>query len=172
MRHSLDVIHCARQDYAEGRMTVEGICRKHGMSRHVLYTCLGGGALGGDHDLPLIPRRGTAARSRRRRRLSGDRVEIVRRLWRTAEAQVRDIEDRLLQDKQEPDQRERDARVLAVLVKTLRELSALNESQGETPTTAGDDDEVPRDIDEFRRELARRMDAFVESRTGAGIPRE
>ena len=97
--------------------------------------------------------------------MSGDRVAIVRRLWRTAEAQVRDIEGRLRQDQQQPDERERDARMLAVLVKTLRELSALDEFQGATPTTAGDDDEVPRDIDEFRRELARRIDAFVAART-------
>jgi hypothetical protein len=172
MRPSLDVIHRARQDYAGGEMPVADICRKHGMSRRDLYACLDGGGPSGEHQLPPISRRGGGARSGRRRRLSGNRVAIVRRLWRTAEAQVRDIEDRLLQDKQEPDERERDARMLAVLVKTLRELSALNESQGEPPTTAGDHDEVPRDIDEFRRELARRMDAFVESRTGSGIPRE
>jgi transposase-like protein len=175
MRHSLDVIHCARQDYAEGHMPVEAICRKHGMNRHQLYYWLDGGPPGGEHHLPPIPRRGGVAQPRRRRRLSGDRVAIVRRMWRTAEAQVRDIEDRLRQDPQPPDERERNARVLAVLVKTLRDLSTLDESQADTAATtnmAGNDDEVPRDIDEFRRELARRMDAFVESRTGAGVSRD
>jgi len=168
MRHSLDVIHCARRDYAQGDMTVAAICSKHGMTTATLYYWVDGGPPTGEHHLTPLPRRGGVGRPARRRRLSGDRVSIVQRMWRAAEAQVRDIEDRL-QDKQEPDERERDARMLAVLVKTLRELSTLDESQGEPPTTAGNDDEVPRDIDEFRRELARRMDAFVESRTGTRV---
>ena len=66
----------------------------------------------------------------RRRRLSGDRVALVGRLWRTAEAQVRDIEERLARHQQQPDERERDARTLAVLVKTMRELSALDDQKG------------------------------------------
>jgi transposase-like protein len=169
MRHSLDAIHRARRDYAESSMTVADICRKHGMNRQDLYYWLDGGPPGGEHHLAPIPRRGSGARTGRRPRLRGDRVSIVRRMWRAAEAQVRDIEDRLRQDAREADERERDARMLAVLVKTLRELSALDETQSGPPDTAGGDDEVPRDIDEFRRELARRMDAFVESRTGARV---
>jgi hypothetical protein len=31
------------------------------------------------------------------------------------------------------------------------------------------DDDMPRDIDEFRHELARRIRAFVQSRTGGGV---
>jgi hypothetical protein len=92
----------------------------------------------------------------------------VARIWRTAEAQVRDIEDRLRARAQPPDEREKDARTLAVLVKTLRELTALDEAEGRSETE--DDDSGPRDIDEFRRDLARRMDAFVAERTRAGVP--
>ena len=46
-----------------------------------------------------------------------------------AEAQVRDIEERLAHHQQQPDDRERDARTLAVLVKTMRELAALDSSR-------------------------------------------
>ena len=105
-----------------------------------------------------------------------DRASLVRQMWRTAEAQVRDIEERLLRDAQPADERERDARVLAVLAKTLRELAALDQANSDAAARAAlsqsddaDDDPVPRDIDEFRRELARRIQAFVASRGGAGV---
>ena len=122
------------------------------------------------HEPPALPRRRIVL-GRKRRALMGNRVSLIARLWRTAERQVRDIEDRIARRQQAPDERERDARVLAVLVKTLRELSALDEAHAETATTDmnSDDDDGPRDIDEFRRELARQMDAFVESRTGTRI---
>jgi hypothetical protein len=103
-----------------------------------------------------------------------NRKTLVRRIWRTADAQVRDIEDRLAATRPEPVERERDARMLAVLVKTLRELAALDEAASGPSKRAEpeDDDPVPRDIDEFRRELARRIDALVASRTGSRLPGE
>ena len=87
----------------------------------------------------------------------------MRRIWRAAEGQVRDIEDRLSASEQEPGDRERDARTLAMLARTLRELVVLDERRpGTTKQSESDDDEpVPRDIDEFRRDLARRMDEFA-----------
>ena len=59
--------------------------------------------------------------------------------------------------------RARDARTLAVLVKTMRELLALDKHQGRRGAAGSSehDDAGPRDLDEFRRELARRMDAIV-----------
>ncbi len=60
-------------------------------------------------------------------RLTGSRTAVVKRLWRTAERQVRDIEARLIAAGQEPADRESDARLMAVLVKTLAELTALDE---------------------------------------------
>ena len=69
--------------------------------------------------------------------MSGDRVALVGRLWRTAEAQVRDIEERLARHQQQPDERERDARTLAVLVKTMRELSALDDNNGRRRAAGG-----------------------------------
>jgi hypothetical protein len=102
-----------------------------------------------------------------------DRASLVKQMWRTAEAQVREIEERLRRAGQGPDERERDARVLAVLAKTLRELAALDQANtgaAAPPADDADDDPMPRDIDEFRRELARRIHAFVDSRGGAGLP--
>jgi len=102
------------------------------------------------------------------KRVSGKRGAIVQRLWKAAERQVRDIESRLMLAKQEPAERERDTRMMAVLVKTLGELSALDGAKPgaksarlSTPTAPEqhDDssDDIPRDIEEFRRELARRI---------------
>jgi hypothetical protein len=93
-------------------------------------------------------------------------------MWRAADAQVQEIENRLLQESQEPLERERDARVLAVLAKTLRELAALDETKQLKQTAApADDDAVPRDMDELRRSLARKLEALVAGRE-ADLPDE
>jgi hypothetical protein len=63
-----------------------------------------------------------------------------------------------------PADAERSARTLATLTQTLQVLARLR--CGLPPDGgADDDDDMPRDIDEFRRDLARRIDAFVASRT-------
>jgi hypothetical protein len=170
MRHSPDEIAHARRMYAQGA-PVEQICRQCAMSQTTLYYWLDGGPPSGELHLPPLPRRQHGATRISRRRLGGDRLALVGRLWRTAEAQVREIEERLKRNEQQPDERERDARTLAVLVKTLRELTALDEIKN-APQADPDDDDGPRDIDEFRRELARRMDALVASRSGAAVPGE
>jgi hypothetical protein len=54
---------------------------------------------------------------------------------------------------------ERAARTLASLVKTLTELKRL-----ETASDEGEADDGPADIDEFRRDLARRLHGLCESR--------
>ncbi len=121
------------------------------------------------------PKQGRQKSKRKAAAPTDARRTLVETLWRTAARQVSEIERRLMKVEQPPAERETDARALAVLVKTLRELSTLDEAHlddaGSRPTTeAEDDDPVPRDIDEFRRELARRMDAFVQRRTGSGVP--
>jgi hypothetical protein len=67
---------------------------------------------------------------------------------------------------------ERCARTLATLTQTLHALARLR--SGLLPEAGLSDDDMPRDIDEFRRELARRIRVFVESRTGGrlrdGVP--
>ena len=88
------------------------------------------------------------------------REALVARLWRAAERQVSAVERRIDTDKGE----DRNAHSLAVLVKTLRELSALDAAAGRGGASE-DDDAGPRDIEEFRNELAREIEAFVASRT-------
>jgi hypothetical protein len=169
----MDIIRRARQDYADGVTTLI-ICERYRIGKALLYRWLTGGAAVGDATLEPIARRRPGAATVRRRRLTGDRVALVRRMWRAAEAQVRDIEDRLQGHRQQPDDRERDARMLAVLVKTLRELSSLDDNaRAGAPTMTAppdQDDDIPRDIEEFRRELARRIHAFVGEGTGGRIP--
>ena len=57
---------------------------------------------------------------------------------------------------------DRSARALAALTRTLRELNTL---QGQYEELSPDDDS-PVDIDEFRRALARKIDAFVAAQGG------
>jgi hypothetical protein len=95
-------------------------------------------------------------------------------MWRTAERQVEEIEDRLAVAGLELAERESNARTLAVVAKTLRDLSAVDESEKsrkgkqQPSDDDSDDDAIPRDIDEFREELARRINALVDRRTGSG----
>jgi hypothetical protein len=160
MRHSPEIIARARQMYADGALFAD-ICKACGLSTGGLTYWIDGGPAKGERHLDPLPRRNRAmARIRRGRRTKGDRIALIARLWRTAEAQVRDIEERLMRHAQQPDDREKDARTLAVLVKTLRELSALDGADGQPET----EDDGPHDIEEFRRELARRMEAVVAGR--------
>jgi hypothetical protein len=97
---------------------------------------------------------------------SGDRGALVSRLWRTAEAQLREVARQLKEGAAEPAEREKDARTLAVLVKTLRELNALEaERAAETPREEESD---VRDLDDFRRELAERIDRLRQARDADG----
>lgn len=81
---------------------------------------------------------------------------------------------RLKREPQNPVDAARTARTLSSLTETLQKLQRLQCTLPETEFK--DDDDMPVDIDEFRRELARRIRVFVESRTergnvdGAGTP--
>ena len=63
---------------------------------------------------------------------------------------------------QAPRELEQTARALGTLTRTLRELNALLAQH--QARSAYDDDNMPEDIDAFRDELARKIDAFVASR--------
>jgi hypothetical protein len=65
----------------------------------------------------------------------------------------------------------RTARTLAILTQTLQHLQRLR--AGETLQAKGaptDYDDMPADIDEFREALARRIEAFMESRPDEDAP--
>jgi hypothetical protein len=101
--------------------------------------------------------------------------DLVARLRRAVLNELTVIESLRNRLKNEPQSRvaaERTARTLSTLTDTLQKLQRL---QCAVPAN-GPDYDMPVDIDEFRRELARRIRIFVESRTergnvdGAGTP--
>lgn len=122
------------------------------------------------------------------RRPPFSRKRVVSRLWRTAERQVAEIETRMRGLGDDPQALERDAKTLAIIAKTVRDLVAIDGEAGELakskenkaahgsknarpdPTAAGDDDIGPRDIEGFRAELARRLDELRREREGGGTP--
>ena len=93
------------------------------------------------------------------------RKRMIARLYGAFERQVRDLEARLTAlDGREAD--DRDARTLATLAQTLDRLVALDASITAKPAGEADDpegDEEP-DIDEFRRDLARRLETIRDRR--------
>lgn len=59
-----------------------------------------------------------------------------------------------------PREMEQAGRALGTLTRTLRELNALLAEQPARPQ----DDDMPEDMDEFRNELARRINAFCDAK--------
>ena len=99
-------------------------------------------------------------------------TDTVARLYRAVLEELAAVEALRAQLRREPQSRhgaERTARTLSSLTETLQKLQRL---QCAVPQPGSHDDDVPADIDEFRTELARRIETFVASRsdpgTGAG----
>jgi hypothetical protein len=166
-----DEVALVRRLYSEGA-TIKQIAAESGItSRGVIRRCIAREYPDGvnERPAPLAPRR--IVRSHRR---PGSRLGLLSRMWRTAERQVEEIEHRLDAAGLELGERESNARTLAIVAKMLRELAAVEDMQSkdkakkEAADSDIDDDPVPRNIDDFRRELARRISALVASRTDAG----
>ena len=179
-RLSKDDIVAMRREYAEG-VPVEQTLAKFKVAKKTFYRWVDGGPKSGPGHLPPLPRRGCGPRRRATVLTPDIRRRLVDRLWRTASRQVREIEDRLAErdrvggDAGEATEPERDARVLAVLAKTLRELVAIDQTQADAihddaapnEPSRDDDDAAPNDVDELRRELARRVDILRQRRAAA-----
>jgi hypothetical protein len=169
-------IALARAMYPQG-FTVSRILAATGMALGTLYFWLDGGPLdeNGQPRLPQIPRRRKTVLGKRRRPIRTDHVSLASRLFCTAERQVRDIEARLARPGGGAE-RARDVRMMSVLVRTLRDLSAFNAGAGLQKPPEAHDDPVPADPDELRRQLALRIERFVASRSearqqdGGGMP--
>jgi hypothetical protein len=153
-----------RQMYVDGK-SVAAIKAETELSSHAIYFWLDGGpTIDGKRLAPPIPRRV----ARVHKVTSGARRALVARIMRSAELQVSAIERRL---ESNPEQMDKDARTLAVISRTLSELTAIDERNRETkrrkaPTKneAADpvvDDHAPDDVDELRRSLARQLDAII-----------
>jgi hypothetical protein len=121
-----------------------------------------------DDDAPALP----AARPKR---LSVGRKAVVTKLWRAAQRQLDAHEARLGELPQGAAASEADAKALAVLARTVRELVALE------ATTAGREDKSNdelspaaglRHVAELRKELARRLEVLAaeEADTAAAPP--
>ena len=74
---------------------------------------------------------------------------------------------RLASGPQHPRDMEQAGRALSSLTRTLRELNGLLAEHNARPAANRYDDDMPEDLDAFRLNLARRIHAFVESRTRA-----
>lgn len=156
---SRERIERARSMYEQG-FTVSRILAACDMALGTLYYWLDGGPR--EEGAPLYPAlaRRKQVVGKRRKPLETSRVSLAARLWRTAERQARDIEERLARPAASAVERERDVRMLNVLVRTLRDLALFD--AGGAPGEAVEDDPVPQDMEEFRKQLARRIRGLVE----------
>jgi len=91
-----------------------------------------------------------------------DRAAIADRMARSVEQHL-DAVERVLKVLGPTSKTEatRAARTLAHTARMLREIAAITQPNTMTPPDETDDDPVPRDIDEFREALARRIEAFI-----------
>ena len=96
--------------------------------------------------------------------LDADRVSLAARLWRTAERQARDIEERLSRPAAATPERERDVRMLALLVRTLRDLDGYSGPAGAPAPPADDERSEADDMAQLRLELTRRLEAMQAER--------
>lgn len=174
-----------RQLYAAGVPLAE-IVRRTGHGRKTLYRWL-------DHDIAPdgsavfspVPRRRPRVPALHRAARAGTapaRAQLLARLWSAAERQVAQIEARIAAlGADGVGDSEKDVRALAVLARTLRELTALETAPrarrpgaggtaapGVPPASEGEGDGAAfRDLDAFRSELARRLDGLRAEGPGA-----
>jgi hypothetical protein len=136
---SREQIERARSMYCQG-FTVSRILAGTDMSLGTLYYWLGGGPRD-EQGAPLLPplARRRVVVGKRRKPFSASRVSLLARLYRTAERQAFDIEQRLSVPGEATPERERDVRMLASLTRTLRDLSGLGDGEPAGETAAEPD---------------------------------
>lgn len=121
-----------------------------------------------DEDAPALP-------TAKARRLPVGRKAVVTKLWRAAKRQLDAHEARLDELPKGAAASEADAKALAVLARTVRELVAL-EAATATRENKATDDADPADglryAAELRKELARRLDALADRELGKAHPDE
>jgi hypothetical protein len=171
---SPEMVALARRLYADGA-TLDSILRRTGIKKlATLYRCVDGQLDDGSgtRPEPLLRRRPGVTRARPRR---GTRVALITRLWRTAESQVSDIEARLAKDNPNRSEREGDVRMLAVLMRTLRDLRAFDEAErarAEKTPSQEHDEQPPQTIEELRASLQRKLETYLGPGPDADAPRE
>jgi hypothetical protein len=116
-----------------------------------------------DDDAPALP----AAKGRR---MPPSRKAVVDKLWRAAKRQLAAHEAHLAELPKGAAASESDAKALATLARTVRELLALEAataSQGAKPADDVDPAAGLRHVAELRAELARRMERLIAEDAGA-----
>lgn len=169
----------ARRLYAEG-VPIAEICARTGLSTGAAYHWIDR-EVGEDGTVRLDPvgRRATKAAAPHSHAPpvgEAPRARLLARLWRAAERQVADIEARARRFEAAEGEApargaadaEKDARALALLARTMRELAAAEDDGPAKPEKDADD--TVRDLDEFRRELARRLERLREDDAPSGDP--
>lgn len=118
--------------------------------------------------------RAPSAASRARRPSHARRRRIVSRLWQTAEKQVDEVENRLAALRDDPQALEREAKTLAIIARTVRDLVAIDDEAGagRVAENRNDSDNASpaRALAEFRRELAERLEQLRHERAGPDTP--
>lgn len=96
------------------------------------------------------------------------RKRLVRRLWNTAEQQVVQVENRLKSLGDDPMALEREAKTLAIIARTVRDLVAIDGDTGAQETR--DEPQLGPSvlaIEDFRRELALKLEQLRGEGTGS-----
>jgi len=153
----------ARQRYVDGE-PVEAILLATKLSLKQFYHWLDGAPQpDGTALLPPIPRRHVFRK--RSPTTAREREKLIARIMRAAERQVQAIEERCEAAGIEPTERDSEARALAVLARTMRELTELDEVNCRRKATdqsrPPNDEPIPRNIDELRESLLRKLEALV-----------
>ncbi len=109
------------------------------------------------------------------------RHAVIGKLWHTAAQQVETAQKRLSKLEDEPTAPEREAKTLAVLARTLRDLVALDEEanaahQARRKSLAPiqpqhPDTDAPRSLDDFRRELTEKLEQLRQDEENSGADR-
>jgi hypothetical protein len=91
------------------------------------------------------------------------RAALFARAFRAAEWQMDSIEAAMKQLNATPAPFERNARALAMLNRSLRDVLILTKADETALSNEADNNLIPRDMDQFRRELAQRIQRLVDA---------
>ena len=162
----------ARQMYID-RESIEAIMAKTGLSTHKLYFWLDGGRRpDGSRLLPQLPRRLARARQINPR----EQLILIARMFRLWDKQLAEIEN----DKDpSPTQYEQYSRRMAVISRSLEQIGVMptqdremaRRKKAKNDQSQAVEQIVPRDPEELRRSLARKLGAILTEREGK-IPRD
>lgn len=148
------VLMCARTLYEETELPMADIALLAGVCTRTLQTRA--------MLLGWVPRENSRARRRCARAASPDVTTLTERVRETVDREIANAERGLAPGtRTRTRDPERTARTLASLVKTLNELRRLQTNETESAPQVEDED---IDIDQYRRDIARRLDQLAAER--------